>query len=59
VSKFKVRAQQRHEKYNGKLKEFECLNSRICHTGKLQACFEAVNVIVAYKMEMGELLFDV
>ena len=59
VSKFKVRARQRHEKYNGKLKEFECLDSRFRHTGKLQACFEAVNVIVAYKMEMGEPLFDI
>jgi len=59
VSKFKVRARQRHEKCNGKLKEFECLDSRFRHTGKLHACFEAVNVIVAYKMEMGEPLFDI
>ena len=45
VSKFKVRARQRHEKYNGKLKEFQCLDDRFRHTGKLQLCFEAVNVI--------------
>jgi len=59
VSKFKVRARQRHEKYNGKLKEFQCLDDRFRHKGKLQACFEAVNVIVAYKMEMGEPLYDI
>jgi len=59
VSTFKVRAGQRHEKDNGKLKEFECLDARFCHTGKVQACFEAVNAIIAYKMEMGEPLFDI
>ena len=58
VSKFKVRARQRHEKYNGMVKEFECLDSRFHHSReRLIACFEAV--IVEYKMEMGNPLFDI
>ena len=61
VSRFKSRARLRQEKLNGKLKNFECLDSgRFRHTPeKLQACFEAVAVIVQYKMEMGEPLYDV
>jgi hypothetical protein len=60
VSKFKVRARQRHEKYNGMIKEFECLDSRFHHSReRLVACFEAVVVLVEYKMEMGNPLFDI
>ena len=69
VSVFKVRARQRHEIYNGKLKAFEVLGDQFrCknnpndkHTvaEKLQMCFEAVNVLVQYKMEMGEPLYDI
>jgi len=61
VRQFKIRARQRHEKYNGMLKEFECLSDRFRHNvdmeGKLQACFEAVAVITQYKMELGTPLF--
>lgn len=69
VAEFKVRARQRHEIYNGKLKQFEVLSDRFrCKNNpndtltaaeKLQYCFEAVNVLVAYKMEFGEPLFDI
>ena len=69
VSEFKVRARQRHEIYNGKLKQFEVLSDRFrCKNNpkdkltvaeKLQFCFEAVNVLVAHKMEFGEPLYDI
>ena len=61
VRRFKIRARQRHEKFNGMLKEFECLGVNFRHRpmeAKLQACFEAVVVIVQYKMEMGTPLFE-
>ena len=69
VKKFKARARQRHETYNGMLKVFGILSDRFrCKNNandaytaaeKLQMSFEAVNVVVAYKMEKGEPLFDV
>ena len=69
VSEFKSRARQRHEIYNGKLKQFDILSERFrCKNNpndewtvaeKLQMVFEAVNVIVQYKMELGEPLFDI
>ncbi|CAB9506198.1 hypothetical protein SEMRO_257_G101010.1 [Seminavis robusta] len=69
VKEFKTRARQRHEIYNGKLKKFEVLSERFrCKNNpndsytvaeKLQMCFEAVNVLVQYKMEKGEPLFDI
>ena len=69
VRVFKVRARQRHEIYNSKLKQFAILSERFhCKNNtndkftvdeKLQMCFEAVNVLVQYKMEMGEPLFDI
>jgi len=61
VSKFKSCACCRQEKLNGKIAEFECMNkSGFRHSkAKLQACFEAVAIIVQYKMEMGEPLYNV
>ena len=69
VREFKVRARQRHEIYNSKLKTYDILSERFrCKNNpndkytvseKLQMCFEAVNVLVQYKMEMGEPLFDI
>jgi hypothetical protein len=62
VREFKSRARMRHEKFNGMCKVFKCLESRFRHQPfeeSLQLCFEAVAVIVAYKMEMGESLFDI
>jgi hypothetical protein len=69
VREFKTRARQRHESYNGMLKQFQVLSDRFrCKTNpndkltaaeKLQMCFEAVNVIVQYKMEKTDPLFDI
>lgn len=69
VKEFKARARQRHEIYNGKLKVFDILserfrcknnpNDKVTVAEKLQMSFEAVNVLVQYKMEMGEPLFDI
>ena len=60
VKLFKSRARMRHEKFNGTLKTFECLDSRFRHSkDRLQACFEAVVVIVQYMMETGEPLYDI
>lgn len=60
VSVFKVRSRQRHEAYNGKLKVFAVLSEKFRHPrDKLQMCFEAVSVLVEYKMELGEPLFDI
>lgn len=58
VRRFKIRARQRHEQYNRKLKEFQCLGFKVRHNKRqLIKCFEAVAVIVEYKMEMGEPLY--
>ena len=58
VRRFKIRARQRHEQYNRKLKEFECLGQKVRHKKKqLVKCFRAVVVLVEYKMEMGEPLY--
>jgi DDE superfamily endonuclease len=69
VREFKTRARQRHEAYNGMLKQFQVLSDRFrCKTNvnesftaaeKLQMCFEAVNVLVQYKMELTGPLFDI
>ena len=70
VREFKRRARQRHEIYNGFLKQFDILSERFrCKNNpnekfsvdeKLQMVFEAVNVIVQYKMEKGDCwLFDI
>ena len=69
VKEFKARARQRHEVYNGKLKQFAILGERFrCKNNprekftaaeKLQMVFEAVNVLVCYKMKFGEPLFNV
>jgi hypothetical protein len=69
VRVYKVRSRQRHEVFNGKLKQFGVLSERFrCKNNandqftaaeKLQMCFEAVVVLVQYKMDMGEPLFDI
>ena len=60
VRRFKIRARQRHEQYNRKLKEFECLGQKVRHKKKqLVKCFRAVVVLVEYKMEMGEPLYTI
>lgn len=58
VRRFKIRARQRHETYNRKLKEFECLGSKFRHgEERLADCFNAVVVVVQYKMRMGSPLW--
>lgn len=60
VASFKSRARCRQEAYNGKLKNFECLSSVFRHKKEdLQACFEAVAVIVQFKMDGGEPLYEI
>jgi DDE superfamily endonuclease len=69
VREFKTRARQRHEGYNGMLKNFQVLSDRFrCKTNakegytaaeRLQMCFEAVNVLVQYKMELTDPLWDI
>lgn len=60
VAEFKRRVRQRHERYNGVLKEFDCLMNIWRHSAeRLSQCFEAVAVITELKMQMGEPLFDV
>ena len=70
VREFKTRARQRHEVYNSFLKQFEILSDRFrCKNNpndrysvdeKLQMVFEAVNVLVQYKMEKGDVwLFNI
>jgi hypothetical protein len=69
VRDFKVRARQRHEGFNGKIKQFAVLgeqfrcknnpNDKLTVEEKLQVCFEAVCVLVQYKMEMGDPLYDI
>ena len=59
VRKFKRRALARHEKFNGRLKEFDCLSSTFHHNKGLHGrTFEAVAVINQYKMELGSPLFE-
>jgi DDE superfamily endonuclease len=67
--KARARARARHETYNSKLKTFAILSERFrCKNNpndeysvqvKLQMAFEAVNILVQYKMEFGEQLYDV
>ena len=69
VQEFKIRARQRHEVYNGKLTQFAVIGEKFrCKNNpndlydaaeKLQMVFEAVNVLVQYKMQAGEPLFDI
>ena len=60
VKKFKTRALMRHEKFNGLLKFFRCLDGRFRHSmKKYGVMFEATCVICQYQMEHGNPLYDV
>ena len=60
VKSFKSRAQLRHEKVNGMMKEFKCLDRRFIHgLDKFKIVYEAVAVITQYRLEHGEPLFDI
>jgi len=60
LRKFKSRARARHESFNGRIKNFRCLDVRFRHgIAKHKMVFEAVCVIVQYQLENGSPLFDV
>jgi hypothetical protein len=71
VRKFKARALARHETFNSRMKNFDCLEDRFRHTGhprrkevtgsevKHQWCFNAVLVICQLQIENGFPLFMV
>ena len=61
VKALKSRAQMRHEKFNGMVKEFGATKQQFRHHSeeKFGLCFEAICVICQYRMELGEPLFDV
>lgn len=60
VKLFKSRALKRHEKFNGMIKQFDCLKGRFRHSAdRLQTCVEAACVVCQYKMEMGDPLYDI
>ena len=60
VKKFKSRALKRHKKFNGLIKNFDCLNSCFRNSqAKFKLCFEAVCVICQYQIEVDQPLFDI
>ena len=60
VKALKARAQMRHEKFNGMVKEYESVNVQYRHRTieKFASCFEAVCVICQYRMDHGEPLYS-
>lgn len=60
VKQLKSRAQMRHEKFNGMVKEFASVNVQYRHKtqDKFASCFEAVCVICQYRMDHGEPLYE-
>lgn len=62
VRRLKKRARARHETFNGKIKNFRCLDARFRHRGDLQkhkTVFEAVCVICQYQLELSSPLLAV
>ncbi|CAJ1964122.1 unnamed protein product [Cylindrotheca closterium] len=60
VKKFKSRACLRTEKFNGRLKVFECLSGLFWHKeNRFKHCFEAVAVICQYEMVHDKPLYDI
>lgn len=61
VRAFKSRALSRHETFNARLKNFECLDETFRHRDliKHQWCFDACTVIVQLQLENGSPLFRV
>ena len=60
IKSLKSRAQMRHEKFNGMVKEYESVSVQYRHRvkEKFEACFEAVCVICQYRMDHGEPLYE-
>ena len=60
VRYFKQRALSRHENFNGRLKNFDCLEERFRHSiKKHKHCFNSCAVIVQLQLENGSPLFVV
>ena len=60
LKEFKNRALARHETFNGRIKNFNCLQNRWKHCiSKHKSAMEAVCVLVQYDMENGHPLFEV
>ena len=58
VREFKGRALSRHETFNGRLKNFDCLEERFRHSiKKHKMCFFAGVVIVQLSLQNGSPLF--
>lgn len=59
VRDFKGRALSRHETFNGRIKNFDCMCERFRHSiQKHQQCFDAVVVICQLQLENGSPLFE-
>jgi hypothetical protein len=59
VRRFKSRALARHEKYNGRIKTFNCLKTVFRHSkDNHELCFRAVCVLIEYEVQNNP-LFDV
>jgi hypothetical protein len=59
LRKFKSRARARHESFNGRLKNFKCLDERFRHgVDQHKVVFEAICVICQYQLETGSPLFS-
>ena len=59
LRKFKSRAWQLDESFNGRIKNFKCMEERFRHgVIKHQILFEVVCVICQYQLENGSPLFD-
>lgn len=60
IAAFKERVKSRHESFNGRLKNFNCLSQRFRHgIDRHKVSFEAVCAIVMYEIEYGGMsLFD-
>jgi len=61
VRDFKGRALSRHETFNGRMKNFDCLDERFRHHDLLKHkhCFYAVAVICQLQLDCGYTLFEV
>ena len=59
LAEFKDRALSRHESFNSRIKIFDCLTTKFRHgVDNHKVAFEAICVIVVYKLENGSPLFD-
>ena len=59
VTKFKACAKMDHEKFNGKMKEFQLIQVKFCSPDDeyFEAAFEAIAVLVQYIFKHGDSFF--